>query len=93
MIEKEYNKKIYATKYALTDGIQEYDAIVLNDGTMVECKNPIDKNHVFNCHRYFHKGEFFFTREEAIDDANKRLKRKIESLKKQISKLEKKSFT
>lgn len=73
--------KAYITKYALTDGI-------------IEKEGRIVKDTYFDVEKYgfFSKGDYFFTKEEAIEKAEKMRLKKIESLKKQILKLEKLTF-
>lgn len=73
--------KAYITKYALTDGI-------------IEKEGEIVKDTYFNVRKYgfFSKGDYFFTKEEAIEKAEQMRLKKIESLKKQILKLEKLTF-
>lgn len=81
-------KKVYITKYVLTKGILEIDAKVE--------PSYYDQNIVYArvCDRYlgtesFRVGsEVFLTKEEALKDAEKRRIKKIDSLKKQIKKLE-----
>lgn len=85
-------KKVYVTKYALTKGILEIDAIV--------GQSFYDQNIFYArvCDRYlgtesFRVGlEAFLTKEEALKDAEKRRIKKIDSLKKQIKKLENLKF-
>jgi hypothetical protein len=78
---------VFITKYALTSG-------------MIECEMDVnlDKN---NCYGkppgyYFATGfsgsDFHLTKEEALKDCENRRIKKIESLKKQISKLENLKF-
>jgi len=81
-------KKIYVTKYCLTNGIKCYDWDEESHSTNliypeIECKmcNPL----------YLGK-EAFLTQEEAKQDAEKRRARKIASLQKQISRIEKLNF-
>lgn len=79
--------KVYITKYALTTGIIEREVEVANHcSTMVSFKNE---------HNYFesyHKPDWFETKVEAITRAELMKTKKIESLKKQIKKLEKLQF-
>lgn len=79
-------KKIFVFKYALTKGIIEVDAEIHQNayGEFARVKDwynlvYLDKDYVF-------------TKEEALKKAENMRLRKIESLKKQIAKLEKKKF-
>ena len=80
-------KKIYTTKHCLTDGIKCYDW----DGV-------VDDGYVFAEVKYKHMFIFklgrdaFLSKEEAIQDCEKRRKRKIESLQKQIARIENLNF-
>ena len=81
-------KKIYTTKHCLTDGIKAYDwdgAISVGGYVFAEIKNK----------EFFHfklARDAFITREEAVQDCEKRRKRKIESLQKQIARIENLNF-
>jgi len=79
--------KIYITKHILTQGIIEKDGEILDgyDGRMVEIGG-------LNSHEYYHKPYWHLTKEEAIEHAIKLKANKINSLKKQITKLEKLTF-
>lgn len=78
-------QKVFITKYALTKGIEE-----------VEMEVRLDTRSCYG--RYngyislFYNNEFHLTKEDALRDAEKRRVKKIESLKKQIEKLECLSF-
>ena len=80
--------KVYTTKYALAEGILEY-----ND---VEVCDTIDANMI--CVRqqhgssYFHKNEWFIDKKDALKKAEELRTKKINSLKKSLAKLEKKVF-
>ena len=79
--------KVWITKYALTDGIIEIDAEV--------CISTGATGNMINCDRgYFHgEGkEWHKTKESAIEKAEEMRQKKIESLKKQIKKLEEMRF-
>ena len=73
--------KAYITKYALTNGIIEKDGIIVKD-IYFEVKK----------YGFFSKGDYFFTKEEAVEKAEQMRLKKIASLKKQILKLEKLTF-
>lgn len=78
--------KMWLTKYALTGGIQEcsLDRVGANTAYVYL------KEHT---HGAFVLGrEVFYSRDEAVEDANKRRAAKIVSLKKQITKLESQAF-
>lgn len=83
-------QKVFITKYALSTGIQEVEMDV--------DMNPEHfKKKCFGKWKGYWQGfyndDFQLTKEEAIKDADKRRKKKIESFKKQIDKLEKLSFS
>ena len=82
-------QKVFITKYALTSGIEEAEMDV-------KLNNPNFKKSCYGKFKGFSQGfyndDFHLTKEDALKDAEKRRKKKIESLKKQISKLEQLSF-
>jgi hypothetical protein len=80
--------KVFITKYALTDGIQERDGVLDEDGKYFSVQSrqfgwsdalPKDK-------------DAFDSKDKAIANANKRRDKKIVSLKKQIEKLQQLRF-
>ena len=86
--------KVWITKYALTDGILEGEALekhcVLGFGitksqTEYFCRSK-------NGDQYLDIGDFCFTYELAIQKAEEMRQKKIESLKNQIEKLEEMRF-
>lgn len=80
--------KVYLTKYALSDGIKEIEAergVSAADGLITWEKHGYSQ--------YAHKGEWFRTLEEAVADAEERRFKKLASLKKQIEKLRKLTFS
>lgn len=79
--------KVWITKYALTKGIIETEAEDCGDD-MVRVHN---KGY---CDSYYHKegNEWHRTKQSAISKAEEMRKKKIESLKKQIRKLENMKF-
>lgn len=82
-------QKAFITKYALSSGIEEVEMdVILNDPHFT--KKGYRKQNGFQ--QSFYNDDFHLTKEDAIKDAEKRRKKKIESLQKQISKLEKLSF-
>ena len=82
-------QKVFITKYALTSGIVEIEMDVKLD-------DPYFKKKCYGkfkgVSQGFYNDEIHLNKEEALKDAEKRRKKKIESLKKQISKLEELSF-
>lgn len=81
-------KKIYVTKYCLTKkGIYcvDWDELKSDSGIIL-----ISNNAYWSCFTLGNNA--FLTKEEANQDAEKRRVKKIESLQKQISKLEKLNF-
>jgi len=81
--------KVFITKYALSDGINEAD-MTYTEASENRKKQCIGKYKGY--HNYFYGDEVHLTKEEAIKDAEKRRLKMIESLKKQIAKLEKLNF-
>lgn len=81
-------KKIYVTKYCLTDGIRIYDW----DEKISEIGYvyPEVENKYFFSFRFAR--DAFITREEAVQDCEKRRKKKIELLQKQIARIENLNF-
>ena len=84
--------KVWITKYALSEGIKEVEAELCLDtdktGNMIKCELISGFNSYFHGEgRDWHK-----TREAAIKKAEEMRQKKIESLKKQLQKLEKMRF-
>jgi len=79
--------KVYITKYALTQGIMEKEAEDIGGGVI---KVARDDNYCFTT--YYPKGEWFTNLTDANLHAKAMRKKKIESLNKQLSKLEKMKF-
>lgn len=80
---------IWVTKYALTAGIQRRDDCRIDD-------NDVACNHISSSPGawvYLGRGDYATSPEAALADAEKRRAAKIASLKKQIAKLEKLTFT
>lgn len=83
----------YITKYALSQGIRKIDSDIAR--VEISSLSPdllvvySDKTRA----EFFHKGEWFADKEQALQDAESRRQKKIASLKKQIAKLENLSFT
>lgn len=78
---------VFITKYALTSGIMECKMEVKIDEKM--CSG---KPEGFAFTTYFFGNDFYLTKEEAIEDCNKRKEKKLLSLKKQIKKIEELNF-
>jgi len=79
--------KVYITQYALSKGILERDAeIALN------ISDDMIKINTDGYTNYYHKPDWYFDRQEAIEHAEVMRKKKIDSLKKQIKKLENLKF-
>lgn len=83
---------IYVTKYALTRGIEEYEARLQDrpGGGKTMAIVPRKSNMAFD--QYFHEGEFFLTKKEAKADAEARREKKLKSLRKQIANIERVKF-
>jgi hypothetical protein len=81
--------RVWITKYALTTGITEAEANTCSsstDGRMIEVPSKL-------CYAsYFHRPDWHETKEAAIARAEVMRKKKLASLKKQISRLEALSF-
>ena len=78
--------KVWIVKYALTKGIYE---IEVEDRFNISPTMVVTKG---KCSHYFHEGDWFYTKEEAIEKANDMQRKKIDSLTKQIIKLSKIKF-
>ena len=84
--------KVWITKYALTDGIEEIDsanvAIMEVEGTgyLTICRNAGNLPEAYN------KKYYSLDKESAIHKAEEMRQKKITSLKKQIEKLERMRF-
>lgn len=74
---------VYITKYALSSGIMKEEMNVSEDGKV--CSGRPKGWEYFGS---FYGNEFFLTEKEALENAELRRSKKIESLKKQIKKLE-----
>lgn len=77
--------KVFITKYALSEGIQEIDAVIYEI-------NPNVIYVYYNCQFFCIGKSAFLDKADAIKKAKEMRKKKIASLKKQISKLEKMTF-
>ena len=78
--------KIYITKYALTKGIIEADGQIEDN-----CVSVRDLNNSLTT-QYFHEGEWYDNKNDAIKKAEEMRLNKIDRLKNQIKKLEKMTF-
>lgn len=85
--------KVWITKYCLTYGIQEIEAEICktNNNSIKRIKKDDDW---FNCDEYYYgEGkEWHTTKESAVKRANEIKLKKIESLKKQLIKIESLKF-
>ena len=83
--------KVWITKYALTKGIIEAEAEVCIDadktGNMIECRSAGREYCIHGEGRNWHK-----SKEGAVKKAEAMRKKKIETLKKEIEKLENLTF-
>ena len=79
-------ERIYITKYALSKGILEKEAVIKDCGRYLIAFVKGDYS------SYGIGSEAFFKREDALKNAENRRIKKIESLKKQINKLENLKF-
>lgn len=79
-------ERIYITKYALSKGILEKEAVIKYYGRYLRAFVKGDYS------SYGIGSEAFFKREDALKNAENRRIKKIESLKKQINKLENLKF-
>lgn len=75
-------RKVYITKYVLTQGILEAEGELIENRFHGSLSGYKYKQMYFN-------NDFHLTKEDALKDAESRRLKKIESLKKQIDKLEK----
>lgn len=81
--------KVWVTKYALTSGILEMEAN--QSGDLIYVKGGLVGD-AYYYGQYFHKGEWFKTREDANEKAEQMRQRKLCSLQKQMTKLQKMEF-
>ena len=86
----------WITKYALTFGIKTLDsekADVTHDGYLTSRNGSMSSRNWEDQYHFYGKKDWHRTKEEAIGRAEKMRIDKIESLKKQIAKLDKMKFT
>jgi len=69
--------KVYVTRYALSDGIQESEGYAMPQGYF----NPNNYSGIYS------KGEWFESKDEAIKNAEERRIKKLQSLDKQMKKI------
>ncbi len=82
-MSKQDKTTVFVTKYWSTAGIQEIE-VEMCDYTM--CRD-------FSRYQsYYHKGDFFYTKDEAIADCENKRRKKLLSLQKQIDKIQKLRF-
>lgn len=79
---------VFITKYALTRGVLEKELIGGVDAKMITVRWMGGMNGF----AYFHKPDWYLTREEAVERAETMRDNKIKQLKAQIEKLAKKEF-
>lgn len=79
--------KVWITKYALTDGIICVEGKEMFGGIWTK-----DENVCLGGNHFFERTEYHETKESAIEKAEEMRQKKIESLKKQIKKLEEMRF-
>ena len=81
-------QKVFITKYTLSSGIMECEMEVT-----METKSCYGKPEGYSTSTGFHGTDFYLTKEDAVKDCEKRKEDKIISLKKQIVKISKLSFS
>ena len=80
--------KVWITKYALTEGVYSSEAAACSSPHMIVIKgDSINKSD-----QYFHRGEWFESLSGAFYAVDAMRQRKIQSLRKQIARLEELSF-
>jgi hypothetical protein len=95
MSDEKQLPKVYITKYAISRGIIEDDATYLsanNPPVVGEIKRCTIVNKKNLPSYTFYGDDFFVTREEAVQFAEKVKRRKIKNLRNRIKKLESKKF-
>ena len=90
MQEEKIKKKVYITKYFSTLGVIEADAEFRAEDSSC-CFSELRSSHGVFC-EWFSKTQFYFSKEDAKKDFEKRKKKKILSLKRQIEEMEKINF-
>jgi hypothetical protein len=75
------NMKVYVTKYALSDGISEYNNFCVSSTGQIQVINEDGYE------EYYHLNDCHFIREDAIRRANEKKECEIEKLKKQLDKV------
>lgn len=81
--------KVFITKYALTQGILEREA---EKATENETITVVERENKYSFMTYYRKNEWFDNLTDASLHAEEMRKKKIESVKKQLAKLEKMKF-
>lgn len=84
--------KAFITKYAMTQGILERDGHESDHSDGLLCIPSNYSNGSFNFSEYYHTGEWFKTRQEAIVKAEEMRQKKIKSLEKQLVRLKEMQF-
>lgn len=78
--------KVWISRYALTKGIYEIEAEEISPGDVMNLGKCSWDN------EYYHGNDWHRTKQAAIDRAEEMRRMKIQSLKKQLDKLEKLKF-
>jgi len=73
--------RIYVTKYALTEGVTVHEAEIDKEMAVVRPKGNL------GLPSYFHRGEWFESGSDAIDNAEDRRAKAIEAAHRKIKKL------
>lgn len=80
--------KVFITRYALTKGIQEIEAVEVSKGMIKAAPAP------GSCYvSYYHGNDWHLTYEAAQLRAEAMVAKKLKTLRKQVAKLEKLSFS
>lgn len=72
---------VWVTKYALTRGIEQHEARVFSDGKLAVVDNT-----------YYRNSEFWYTAEDARNQANKMKQQRIDTLIRELKRLQTKEF-
>lgn len=72
---------VWVTKYALTRGVEQHKAKVFSNGKLAVVDNT-----------YYRNSEFWYTAEDARDQANKMKQQRIDTLIRELKRLQSKEF-
>lgn len=72
---------VWVTKYALTRGVEQHKAKVFSNGKLAVVDNT-----------YYRNSEFWYTAEDARDRANKMKQQRIDTLIRELKRLQSKEF-